>query len=1068
MQFHIKPKITIMMLLSVLLTASHVFAQLELESVYPALGVMGQGLQVTIRGSGFDGNTKVSMFMEVVARNPIIGSIDTPGETWAVTVVGDTAYVADGSRGLLVIDISNASNPQIIGSIDTPGNAYDVKVVGDRAYVADYGSGLRVIDISNPANPRALGSVDTPGSALGVAVVDNRAYVADYTSGLQVIDISYGSNPQILGSVDTPGGACGVTIVGDRAYVADYGSGLRVIDVSNPANPRALGSVDTPGSALGVAVAGNRAYVADYGSGVRVIDVSSPSRPRILGSVDTPGNAYDVKVVGNRAYVADARSGLQVIDVSNPAKPQILGSVDTPGGACGITIVGDKAYVADYERGLQVIDISNPANFQVSGSGDAPVYDVTPVPVNNPTSISVTLPIPQIAGHYTVRVFNGEESDELPDAVTFLTAAEYEATRQKKAILVAGGGPYAGNSLWEATQACANFAYLSLLSQGYTRGSIYYLSPRTDVDVDGDGLNNDIDDEATPANLSYAINVWAKDAKEVLIYMTDHGGSETFTLNGTKSPRDKIDAETLDAWLDDLQGTMPGKVIVIYDACNSGSFVSKLTPPAGKERIVITSTLSGQRAFFLSDDRLSFSYHFWASVYLNANLYVSYAKARDMMGKYQTALVDGNGNGTENEIEDMNLANNVIIGRGRMAASVPPSIGLVSQARTGGQTSAVLRAGNIYSLKPVARVWAVIIPPSYDSELSDDPVIDLPTVELVDPDQDSVYEGVYEKLNQWGTYRITFFVKDTENAYSLPKESILTQESGPDRFENDDTHLSASVIRVEDFAQRHNFHDRGDQDWVKFYAVAGRLYLIEADFLQSRCDAVIVLYDRDGVTRLTNPDPPYNEGDSGSYGGTESIYWNCPVDGFYYVMVKQHTQTDFGSDTGYDLGVRYPFYPIILGPGYIKGKISDALDVGVGGAVLRSNIVSGTATTTLAGTGVTTTGGYYLMLLPAGTYTVTAEAQGFLSQSRSGITVNVDSTTKLNFSLLPEAKKGDINNDNKIDLADLIIVLRSLTGLETTGLIRDNYAAAGVDVNGDNKVGIEEAIYILQEVSGLR
>jgi len=108
------------------------------------------------------------------------------------------------------------------------------------------------------------------------------------------------------------------------------------------------------------------------------------------------------------------------------------------------------------------------------------------------------------------------------------------------------------------------------------------------------------------------------------------------------------------------------------------------------------------------------------------------------------------------------------------------------------------------------------------------------------------------------------------------------------------------------------------------------------------------------------------------------------------------------------------------------------------------------------------------MLLPAGTYTVTAEAQGFLSQSRSGITVNVDSTTKLNFSLLPEAKKGDINNDNKIDLADLIIVLRSLTGLETTGLIRDNYAAAGVDVNGDNKVGIEEAIYILQEVSGLR
>jgi len=58
MQFHIKPKITIMMLLSVLLTASHVFAQLELESVYPALGVMGQGLQVTIRGSALTGTPR--------------------------------------------------------------------------------------------------------------------------------------------------------------------------------------------------------------------------------------------------------------------------------------------------------------------------------------------------------------------------------------------------------------------------------------------------------------------------------------------------------------------------------------------------------------------------------------------------------------------------------------------------------------------------------------------------------------------------------------------------------------------------------------------------------------------------------------------------------------------------------------------------------------------------------------------------------------------------------------------------------------------------------------------------
>ena len=45
MELHIKPKMTIMILLGVLLTTSGAFAQLKLESVYPALGVMDQGME---------------------------------------------------------------------------------------------------------------------------------------------------------------------------------------------------------------------------------------------------------------------------------------------------------------------------------------------------------------------------------------------------------------------------------------------------------------------------------------------------------------------------------------------------------------------------------------------------------------------------------------------------------------------------------------------------------------------------------------------------------------------------------------------------------------------------------------------------------------------------------------------------------------------------------------------------------------------------------------------------------------------------------------------------------------
>jgi len=59
--------------------------------------------------------------------------------------------------------------------------------------------------------------------------------------------------------------------------------------------------------------------------------------------------------------------------------------------------------------------------------------------------------------------------------------------------------------------------------------------------------------------------------------------------------------------------------------------------------------------------------------------------------------------------------------------------------------------------------------------------------------------------------------------------------------------------------------------------------------------------------------------------------------------------------------------------------------------------------------------------------------------------------------------KGDINSDNKIDLADAILSLQILAGISPLGTV-DIQA----DINDDSKIGTEEAIYILQIVAGIR
>jgi len=50
-------------------------------------------------------------------------------------------------KGLQIIDISNPALPTLIGSYDTAGSAYSVSIAGSYAYVADSGGGLVIIKV---------------------------------------------------------------------------------------------------------------------------------------------------------------------------------------------------------------------------------------------------------------------------------------------------------------------------------------------------------------------------------------------------------------------------------------------------------------------------------------------------------------------------------------------------------------------------------------------------------------------------------------------------------------------------------------------------------------------------------------------------------------------------------------------------------------------------------------------------------------------------------------------------------------------------------------------------------
>lgn len=775
-------------------------------------------------------NPELLNTVDTIKSNATITSID---------IVGNKAYAAGGFGGLLIFDIENSANVTHIGTIVTSDQAYAVTVIGNTAYVAAFSAGLEIIDVTTPDLPTPRQLLESSVTR-GIFVEGNTAYLA--TGSLQIKDISTPGSPRQIATINTEGDTRGVVVRNGIAYLAKRPNALQIVDIRSPSNPIILGEIVTPGNSTdgngpGIDVEGNRAYITD--GDLQIIDISDPANPKFIATVKTPDTAEDVDIVGNIAYVADRYGGLQIMDISNINQPRIIGNLESGGtGFEGVAVQGNRAYLAGSGYGLFSVDISNPAlpvildyldrstsyndvaiagnTLYGAGYGGTLVVPLPPVfdaiNVISPTRISLTLPSPAVAGDYTLRVSNNntlvdlngrsyKEFSELYGAVTFagktpvfsepVTKASpvvVSPNAVSKAIIIAGGGPYPGNALWPATLRSANYAYRALLFQGYRRENIQYLNPDLNIDVDGDGAFNDIDGTASAENLEDAILRWTNDAAapahELLLYIVDHGGDAQFRLNETTL----LSAQQLDAWLDELQQNLPGKVLVVYDACQSGTFIPKMTPPAGKSRIVITSA-ADESAYFINQGGLSFSYQFWSSVFSGASLYDSFVFGKRMMLELQTAQVDSNGNGIPNEKADKELAHNLVIGRGFIPASDKPFISAVSGPKTiQGTTKATISASGIIDATGISRVWGVISHPALISGSKDIPVLEAPEIELTDPDGDNTWVGSYDGFTLNGVYTISVYAQNKNGFYSIIDEtnpSVTTVQQLTSSIDND-------------------------------------------------------------------------------------------------------------------------------------------------------------------------------------------------------------------------------------------------------------------------------------------
>ena len=388
----------------------------------------------------------------------------------------------------------------------------------------------------------------------------------------------------------------------------------------------------------------------------------------------------------------------------------------------------------------------------------------------------------------------------------------------------------------------ASLVYQALNYQGFSQDNIMLLSPYY--------LNHFSTNPKIPNldNCKDAILNWGSNGtNDFVLYISGIGNNDGMILNDNGQQLDFLEMRQ---WLEILE--IEGKNIIFYEADKSENFINQLKTSSIKQNLIaITSTGVDDIALLALNGDISVSNFFWKKILSGYSIENAFQYAKDKLkliqGQfYQNPVLFY----SQSAKQDKNQ-----IGIGVTFISDPPSISTISPKKIlSDDYCAKFYVENINSVSSIQKIEAIIFQPlkaNNNKELLSNPV----SIELTQLNNSDQYEGNYNQFSVFGDYLISVFAYDIYGNISEPKTTTITQTNAPDIYEIDNNPDQATTINVKCsgnhcqkvLPQLHNFHEKEDKDWIKFYAEPGEIYKITASPVDSNfCVPIFNIYDNKG------------------------------------------------------------------------------------------------------------------------------------------------------------------------------------------------------------------------------
>jgi hypothetical protein len=293
-----------------------------------------------------------------------------------IAVANDLAYLAAGTQGIVILDVSAPSAVSRVGGtiLGESDEVVDLAVSGNHVEVAanTYNINptvqsvgrLRIVNVSNPTAPVEVYASDPLAQAKMNSIEHIGSLAAIGGAALHLFDTTNPQAPVKRSALPLRLGVKEVESVNGRALVLNR-TGLTVIDIADPANP-AVAAVHPMGVALGaIASHGGYLYAPDQFTGLVIFDFTDPTAPKKVATIDMP---FATPVVeGDRLYMV-TQEGFTIYSLADPLRPVRLGAYTTT-GVMGFDVKQNLAFLGGAERyAIRVVDVTDPAAPKVVSS----------------------------------------------------------------------------------------------------------------------------------------------------------------------------------------------------------------------------------------------------------------------------------------------------------------------------------------------------------------------------------------------------------------------------------------------------------------------------------------------------------------------------------------------------------------------------------------------------------------------------------------------------------------------------------------------------------------------------